>query len=239
MKKIINGIVYDTEEAKKIASNEFGKVTRYDFPRLYMSNDGNYFFYRHRMMYGEDIESIAPVERNIARKWAKENLLKEDYQSFFGFYERTVIFGERYFRDCVFIHTSESSIIIPRARMFRIAPGEYKCFALGDYTNERFEVEGIGISLASEEIKTELDDYEKIDEVRVIDGYFSFNDHRQNDFRLDPFFAHRSGEWKNYYEPEICAESFSVKKANGVYPVYALKKGNEICAILVLSSVNI
>ena len=98
MKKIINGKVYDTETAKKVAS-WYSNYARNDFhyyeEELYQKKTGEFFLYgegnaaspyskscgQNEWCGGERIE---PLTFKEAQKWAEEHLDGEDYCEIFG-----------------------------------------------------------------------------------------------------------------------------------------------------------
>ena len=98
MKMIINGKVYDTETAKKVAS-WYSNYARNDFhyyeEELYQKKTGEFFLYgegnaaspyskscgQNEWCGGERIE---PLTFKEAQKWAEEHLDGEDYCEIFG-----------------------------------------------------------------------------------------------------------------------------------------------------------
>ena len=98
MKKIINGKVYDTETAKKVAS-WYSSYARNDFhyyeEELYQKKTGEFFLYgegnaaspysrscgQNEWCGGERIE---PLTYKEAQKWAEEHLGGEEYCEIFG-----------------------------------------------------------------------------------------------------------------------------------------------------------
>lgn len=62
MKKIINGKVYDTEKARKLATSEFGE--------LYEKRTGEYFV--HVVDKLIELEEIKPITKQQAEKWIDE-----------------------------------------------------------------------------------------------------------------------------------------------------------------------
>ena len=98
MKKIIEGKVYDTETAKKVAS-WYSSYARSDFhyyeEELYQKKTGEFFLYgegnamspysrscgQNEWCSGERIE---PLSYKAAQKWAEENLDGGEYCAIFG-----------------------------------------------------------------------------------------------------------------------------------------------------------
>ena len=65
MKKIINGKVYDTEKARKLATSEFGE--------LYEKRTKEYFVHIVDKMI--DFEEIKPITKEQAEKWIKQEVI--------------------------------------------------------------------------------------------------------------------------------------------------------------------
>ena len=98
MKKIINGKVYDTETAKKVAS-WYSSYARNDFhyyeEELYQKKTGEFFLYgegnaaspyskscgQNERCGGERIE---PMSYKEAQKWAEDHLDGDEYCEIFG-----------------------------------------------------------------------------------------------------------------------------------------------------------
>ena len=98
MKKIINGKVYDTETAKKVAS-WYSSYARNDFhyyeEELYQKKTGEFFLYGegnaaspYSKSCGQNewcgSERIEPLTYKAAQKWAEEHLDGEEYCEIFG-----------------------------------------------------------------------------------------------------------------------------------------------------------
>ena len=97
MKKIINGLVYDTEKAKLLASCD-NNLQYTDFfyfeERLYKKRTGEFFLYgsggansRYGVWHGNSGgpgEKIMPISSSEAVKWAEENLDGDNYEEIFG-----------------------------------------------------------------------------------------------------------------------------------------------------------
>lgn len=98
MKKIINGKVYDTDTAKKVAS-WYSSYARNDFhyyeEELYQKKTGEFFLYGegnaaspYRRSCGQNewcgSEKIMPMTFKEAQEWAEEHLDGEDYCEIFG-----------------------------------------------------------------------------------------------------------------------------------------------------------
>lgn len=97
MKKIINGKLYNTETAKKIAeySNGYGCADFYYVcETLYQKKTGEYFLYgvggalsMYRESAGNNYvggEEIIPYTEEEAQQWAVENLEADEYMELFG-----------------------------------------------------------------------------------------------------------------------------------------------------------
>lgn len=98
MKKIINGKVYDTETAKKVAfwsNNKSYSDFSYTEENLYRKKTGEFFLYGeggpmtkyaescgdNGWMYGD---KIIPLTYESAQKWAEEHLDGNEYEAIFG-----------------------------------------------------------------------------------------------------------------------------------------------------------
>ena len=97
MKKIIDGVVYDTETAECIAgynNGHFPTDFEYFYEQLYRTKKGTYFVYGYglaRSKYGVWIgatggsgEEIIQMTEERAKKWAMENLEADEYIEIFG-----------------------------------------------------------------------------------------------------------------------------------------------------------
>lgn len=98
MKKIINGKLYNTESAKKIASyqSNFSKNDFHYFEEdLYKKRSGEFFIfgkgnaaspYHERATGGgwDEGERIIPLKYEEAKRWAEEYLEADEYCSIFG-----------------------------------------------------------------------------------------------------------------------------------------------------------
>ena len=98
MKKIINGKVYDTEKAKKVAS-WYSSYARNDFhyyeEELYKKKTGEFFLYGegnaaspYSRSCGQNewcgSEKIVPLTFKEAQEWAEKHLDGDDYCDIFG-----------------------------------------------------------------------------------------------------------------------------------------------------------
>lgn len=98
MKKIINGKVYDTEKAKKVAS-WYSSYARNDFhyyeEELYKKKTGEFFLYGegnaaspYSRSCGQNEwcggEKIVPLTFKEAQEWAEKHLNGDDYCDIFG-----------------------------------------------------------------------------------------------------------------------------------------------------------
>lgn len=98
MKKIISNKMYDTETAKKIASQSHGEGPRdinYCCETLYKKRTGEYFLHGEggpASKYAESRglnqwtggEMIIPLDYKSATEWGEENMSADDYQAEFG-----------------------------------------------------------------------------------------------------------------------------------------------------------
>lgn len=98
MKKIINGKVYDTETAKKVASwysSYASNDCHYYEEELYQKKTGEFFLYGegnaaspYSKSCGQNewcgSEKIMPMTFKEAQKWAEEHLDGDDYCAIFG-----------------------------------------------------------------------------------------------------------------------------------------------------------
>ena len=97
MKKVINGVLYNTETAKRIGSWDNGHYTTdfaYCSEDLYRSRSGRYFLHgdggansRYGKRIGNDLiggEDIIPMALAEAVKWAEEHLDGDAYAAAFG-----------------------------------------------------------------------------------------------------------------------------------------------------------
>lgn len=97
MKKIINGKVYDTATAQKIAEWEINLPTDINYlcESLYLKKTGEYFIFgsggantRYASVSGSGNfrpgELIVPITLDNAKKWAEEHLDGNTYEAIFG-----------------------------------------------------------------------------------------------------------------------------------------------------------
>lgn len=90
MRKIINGKLYDTATATKMAEwsnagswNDFSHVEE----TLYRKKTGEYFLHGEggaRTQYAKRVEQIMPISIEEAQKWAEEHLDGDGYERIFG-----------------------------------------------------------------------------------------------------------------------------------------------------------
>jgi hypothetical protein len=98
MKKILNGLLYNTDSAKLIAEWSCN-LSRSDFgyceEELYLKKTGEYFLYGSGNAASKYAEScgnntwgsgseIIPLSPEAAREWAEEKLDADEYESIFG-----------------------------------------------------------------------------------------------------------------------------------------------------------
>ena len=95
MHKVINGKMYDTKSAKKLASwNDPAYPNpndlNYCYSALYIKRTGEYFLYRDGLGYcnqdgsSPDREFIDPLTFVEAKAWAEKYLDGEEYEEIFG-----------------------------------------------------------------------------------------------------------------------------------------------------------
>lgn len=74
MKKVINGLLYNTDTAKEIGRIDNKSIFNHKIEALYRKRTGEYFFYEKNNRY----ELITPLETDEALEWIKEHVNKED-----------------------------------------------------------------------------------------------------------------------------------------------------------------
>ena len=98
MKKVINGKLYDTEKAQRLASWENIQDVRsfsHMEETLYRKRTGEYFLHgegeartRYARQYESNMwghgEEIVPLTVQAAQKWAEEHLDGDEYEKIFG-----------------------------------------------------------------------------------------------------------------------------------------------------------
>jgi hypothetical protein len=96
MKKVINGKMYDTETARKLAANSFGNCNDFNHwkERLYLKKTGEYFLYchggplsKHATNTGDGMgwgEEIKPLSIEAAKAWAEKQIEGDEYEDIFG-----------------------------------------------------------------------------------------------------------------------------------------------------------
>ena len=98
MKKIINGKLYNTDTARKIASCEHGdgpRDFRYYWESLYCKRTGEYFLAgeggpmtKYSKSVGQNSwsggEGVIPLTLGEAKEWAEREMDVDDYQAEFG-----------------------------------------------------------------------------------------------------------------------------------------------------------
>ena len=97
MKKIINGVKYDTETAELMGSHGYSNPRdfRYFIESLFMTKSGRLFLHGEggpASIYGKQTgqnswggsETIIPMSYAEAQKWVEENLSGDDYERIFG-----------------------------------------------------------------------------------------------------------------------------------------------------------
>ena len=97
MKKIINGMSYNTETAQMMGRIQYGGRGDSGFwaEELYRTRKGSYFLYgtggamsKYARRYSDNSwgggEEIRPMTVEEARKWAEDNLSGDEYEEIFG-----------------------------------------------------------------------------------------------------------------------------------------------------------
>lgn len=97
MKKVINGSVYDTDTAKKLAEDRFGNQSDFHHweEALYRTKSGRYFLHgeggaasKYAVCVGQNEwcggEKIIPLDIDAAQRWAEEHLDGDEYEAAFG-----------------------------------------------------------------------------------------------------------------------------------------------------------
>ena len=103
MKKIINGSKYDTETAKMMAVNAYGRVGDFSHweEELYKTKSGKFFLYgeggassKYGVWEGNEgrgDEKIMPMSVDEAKEWAENALNGDEYENIFGDVEENTI----------------------------------------------------------------------------------------------------------------------------------------------------
>ena len=73
MKKVINGLLYNTDTAKEIGVLDNRSIFNRKIESLYRKRTGEYFLYEKNNRY----ELITPLETDEALAWINEHLNKE------------------------------------------------------------------------------------------------------------------------------------------------------------------
>lgn len=73
MKRKIDGVVYDTADARVIASHETGSTHVHRLTTLYRSAEGRYFLVEEQEAHGVDGALLTPLTDAMAREWLKQH----------------------------------------------------------------------------------------------------------------------------------------------------------------------
>lgn len=73
MKREIDGNIYDTADAKVIASYEKGSTHVHRMSSLYRSGDGRYFLVEEQEIHGVDGALLTPLTETMAREWLENH----------------------------------------------------------------------------------------------------------------------------------------------------------------------
>ncbi len=92
MKKVINGKMYNTETAKRVAIyDNIGKGNissytdiNYFCKALYQKKTGEYFFYEQETAWNDREETITPCTLESAKKWTEKYCDGDEYEKIFG-----------------------------------------------------------------------------------------------------------------------------------------------------------
>ena len=96
MKKVIKGVMYNTETAREVGSDSFSNPRDFHFweEKLFRKKTGEYFLYgcggpasRYAVDLGNNGwsggEKITPLTCDAAREWAEEHLDGDEYEKLF------------------------------------------------------------------------------------------------------------------------------------------------------------
>jgi hypothetical protein len=73
VKREIDGNIYDTADAKVIASYEKGSTHAHRMSSLYRSGDGRYFLVEEQEIHGVDGALLTPLTETMAREWLENH----------------------------------------------------------------------------------------------------------------------------------------------------------------------
>lgn len=73
MKREIDGHIYDTADAKVIASYEKGSTHVHRMSSLYRSGEGRYFVVEEQEIHGVDGALLTPLTETMAREWLENH----------------------------------------------------------------------------------------------------------------------------------------------------------------------
>jgi hypothetical protein len=73
VKREIDGNIYDTADAKVIASYEKGSTHVHRMSSLYRSGDGRYFLVEEQEIHGVDGAMLTPLTETMAREWLENH----------------------------------------------------------------------------------------------------------------------------------------------------------------------
>lgn len=74
MKKVINGLLYNTDTAKEVGFIDNGSVFNHRLEKLYKKRTGEYFIYEKNNQH----EFITPVDNSEAMSWIEKNMNSEE-----------------------------------------------------------------------------------------------------------------------------------------------------------------
>lgn len=87
MKKVLNGVLYDSDNARQIGLHGTTTGNRIKAETLYKTRDGYYFIYEREMQGGTNVSPgrLIPMPVEDADAWAKKNLGEYPYNAEFGY----------------------------------------------------------------------------------------------------------------------------------------------------------
>ena len=90
MKCIVNGVLYNTETATRVATSRVGDEFDWKAEILYMKENGEFFLHvieheSNPIPKDQFVSSwIAPIDRETAKKWASNNMLVDVLVQYLG-----------------------------------------------------------------------------------------------------------------------------------------------------------
>ena len=87
MKKVLNGVLYDSDNAKQIGVHgSVGSGNKIKTETMYKTKDGHYFLFEREMTGGMNTSQgkMLPLSPEEAEAWAKKHLGEHPYKAEFG-----------------------------------------------------------------------------------------------------------------------------------------------------------